>query len=75
MSNTYDLSGVHGAEVYRTLPPGLRLKLRDGAIARIIENPGDGAYIQTEIVEASDEPDRVGTEEMVYFLEVEGVVE
>lgn len=75
MPDTYDLTGVHGAEIYRTLPAGLSLKLKDGAIARIIENPGDGAYLLAAIVESPAQPERVGSEEMIYFLDVEGVLE
>lgn len=70
----YDLSGIHGAEVFRDLPEGIHVQLTDGAIGAIVANAGDGAWIMVKIVEDENNPDRVGGEEPVFFAEVQSVV-
>ena len=34
----YDLTGVHGAEVFRDLPEGLKLRMLDGSVVEILAN-------------------------------------
>lgn len=70
----YDLTGVHGAEVFRDLPEGLKLELEDGSIGEIIANAHDGAIVVLKILEAPDDASRVGTEETTFYTEVRGVV-
>jgi hypothetical protein len=74
-SKKYDLSGVHGAEVFRDLPEGLKLRLASGAIGEIIGNPHDGAILQIRIVEHPDDPSKVGEEEFIFYPDVKEVVE
>jgi hypothetical protein len=73
-SPDYDLTGIRGAEIFRDLPEGVRLRLSDGAIAEIVANAGDGAWIMVKIVEDENNPDRVGEEEPAFFAEVQSVV-
>ena len=73
-SQQYDLAGVHGAEVFRDLPEGLKLRLTNGAIGEIIGNPHDGAIIMLRIVEHPEDPSKVGEEEFVFYTDVKGVV-
>jgi hypothetical protein len=75
MSAKYDLTGVHGAEVFRDLPDGVKLSLADGAIGEIIANAHDGAIVILRIVDSPKDPSRVGTEETVFYTEVNDVVE
>lgn len=70
----YDLSGVHGAEVFRDLPEGLKLRLTSGAIAEILGNPHDGAILLVRIVEHPDDPSKVGEEEYIFYPDVREVV-
>jgi hypothetical protein len=70
----YDLSGIHGAEVFRDLPEGIRLELEDGAVGEIVANAGDGAWLMVKIVADENNPGRVGEEEPVFFAEVQSVV-
>lgn len=74
-SPDFDLSGIHGAEAFRELPEGVHLNLSDGAVAEIVANAGDGAWLMVKIVEDQNNPDRVGDEEPVFFAEVDSVVE
>jgi hypothetical protein len=64
-------SGRHGLELAR-LPEGTTVRLKSGATAEVIGNPGDGAWLLVRIVESADEPSTVGGEEMVFFTDVEG---
>ena len=75
MSNQYDLEGVHGAEVFRTLPEGLKIELKNGAIGRITGNPQNGAILLLTYLEYPDNPAKVGEEEAVYFLDVKRVID
>jgi hypothetical protein len=69
-SKKYDLSGQHGAEVYRGLPEGTRITLLNGAVGEIVANPGDGGYILVKFLEHPDDPSKVGEEDYVFFNEV-----
>jgi hypothetical protein len=73
-SKKYDLSGVHGAEVFRDLAEGLQIRLANGAIGEIIGNPHDGAILQIKIVEDANDPSRVGEEEYVFYPDVKEVL-
>ena len=73
-SKKYDLSGVHGAEVFRDLAEGLQIRLANGSIAEIIGNPHDGAILQIKIVEDASDPSRVGEEEYVFYPDVKEVL-
>ena len=70
----YELSGVHGAQVFRDLPEGLRLRLTNGAIGEIIGNPHDGAIIMLRFIEHPEDPSKVGEEEFVFYTDVKEVV-
>lgn len=70
----YDLTGVHGAEVFRDLPEGVRVHLADGAVGEITGNAGDGAWIMVTIIEDENDADRVGAEEAVFFADVKSAV-
>jgi hypothetical protein len=74
VSNQYDLTGVHGAEVFRTLPEGLKIELNNGAVGEITGNPHDGAYLLLTYLEYPDNPAKVGEEEAVLFTDVKRVV-
>lgn len=70
----YDLFGVHGAEIFRDLDLGLKLRMKNGAIGEIIGNPHDGAVMQLRYLEYPEDPNRVGTEDFIFYTEVDGVV-
>ena len=73
-SKKYDLSGVHGAEVFRDLAEGLQIRLANGSIGEIIGNPHDGAILQIKIVEDANDPSRIGEEEYVFYPDVKEVL-
>ena len=74
MSEAYDLTGVHGAETFRTLPEGLKIELNNGAIGEITGNPQDGAILLVTYLEYPGNPAKVGEEDAVYFLDVKRVI-
>ena len=54
---------------------GARVILRDGEIAEVVDNPRDGMWIILRFLEAPDDPARVGSEELVFWADVLGVVQ
>ena len=72
-SEEYDLSGSNGAVVFRGLPEGLKIRLTNGALGEIAGNPHDGAYLLVRYLENSEDPSKVGEEELVFFNDVKGV--
>jgi hypothetical protein len=73
-SKQYNLSGVHGAEVFRDLEEGLKVRLTTGAVAEITGNPHDGGFLLVKIVDDDANPSNVGDEQAVFFEEVREVV-
>ena len=54
----------------RTLAPGTRVALVDGAVAEIVSNPADGVWLFARYLVQPDDPDRVGQEEMIFAQDV-----
>jgi hypothetical protein len=73
-SPEYDLTGIYGAQIFRDLAEGLKIKLTTGAIAEIVGNPNDGGWLLVKIVEDSENPANVGQEQAVFYPDVEEVV-
>ena len=73
-SNSNDLGGPQGATNYLKITEGSKVKLSNGAIAEVTANPNDGAWLFIRILEHPDDSSQVGTEEMVFFPDVETVI-
>jgi hypothetical protein len=73
-AKTYNLSGVHGAEVFRDLDEGLKVRLTSGSVGEITGNPHDGGFLLVRIVEDESDPSIVGDEQAVFFEDVKEVV-
>ena len=54
----------------RTLIPGTRIVLGDGAVAEIVSNPADGVWLFARYLEAPGDPALVGQEEMIFAQDV-----
>jgi hypothetical protein len=70
----YDITGVHGAEVFRDLPEGLKLRMIDGALVEIVGNPHDGAVLVVRVLEAGERSPAVGEEDTIFFADVKEVI-
>ena len=70
----YDLTGVHGAEVFRDLPEGLKLRMLNGSVVEILANARDGAVLIVRVVENEANPSSVGEEQTIFFADVKEVV-
>jgi hypothetical protein len=57
------------------LKPGQRLVLKNKAVAEVIENMGDGIWVQVRYVESVGDPSIVGDEELCHCEEVVRVIE
>jgi hypothetical protein len=75
VAEKYDLEGIAGAETFRMLPEGLKLKLKNGAIGEITGNPHDGGFVLLTYIEYPGNPEKVGEEEAVFFLDVTNVLD
>jgi hypothetical protein len=62
--------GMSGIVNVRDLPVGARVLLGSGAEVEIVSNPGDGVWLFGRYLACLDEPERVGTEEMIFAQEV-----
>jgi hypothetical protein len=58
-----------------TLEAGTRVRLIGDAIAEVVANPQDGVWLFLRYVATPNNPDQVGTEEMVFAEDVLEVVE
>lgn len=69
-----DLQAGGASFVFRDLPTGAKVRLTNGAVAEVIGNPRDGAWLLIRFLEHPEDPARVGEEDMVFFTDVETVV-
>ena len=69
-SKKYDLTGQHGAEVFRDLPEGTKVKLVNGAAGEVTGNPHNAGFLLVKFLEHPQDPSKVGEEEYVFFNEV-----
>lgn len=56
------------------IKPAQKLKLRSGAIGEVIENIGDGIWVQLRLLSAPAGAGSAGDEELVHCEEIVGVV-
>ena len=54
----------------RTLEPGTRIALVDGATAEIVSNPADGVWVFARCLSSPDDTARVGSEEMIFAQDI-----
>ena len=59
----------------RDLPEGTKLKLTSGAFVEIVENPNNGGWIFARYLEHAEEPELVGTEDWVFFVDIQEQVD
>jgi len=65
-----DVGDINVALMFRDLPVGSRVKIRNGVIGEVTGNPGDGGWLFIKIVESPNDESRVGAEEMVFCADV-----
>ncbi len=73
-SGSSDLESTDAASIFRDLPVGAKVKLKNGAVAEITGNPRDGAWLLIRFVEHPEDPSLVGQDEMVFFVDVDSLV-
>ena len=73
-SSSSDLESTDAASIFRDLPVGAKVKLKNGAVAEITGNPRDGAWLLIRFVEHPEDPSLVGQDEMVFFVDVDSLV-
>jgi hypothetical protein len=54
----------------RTLEPGTRIALVDGATAEIVSNPADGVWVFARYLSSPDDSGRVGSEDMIFAQDI-----
>jgi hypothetical protein len=58
---------------FMDLKPGQKLALKEGAVAEVLENIGDGIWVQVRYLEAPKAPALVGSEELLHCEEAVGL--
>ena len=53
-----------------TLKPGDRLLLQKGIVAEVIENMGDGQWVQARLIEVPEQPSDVGAVELCHAQDI-----
>ncbi len=56
----------------KTVAAGQRLRLRNGAVGEVVENLGDGIWVQMRFITAASDSPAVGEEELVHCEEIAG---
>ena len=57
------------------LKPGERVRLKNGSIAEVVDNMGDGIWLQLRFVAVNGGDFAVGDEELVHCEEIAGLAE
>lgn len=58
------------------LMPGMRIRLADGAVAQVVENPQDGSWIICRYIAHPTMPQLVGSgDQPVFATDIEGLVQ
>ncbi len=58
-----------------TVQVGQCVRLKSGAICEVLENFGDGIWLQLRVVSHPDKPTEIGDEELVHCEEIAGLAE
>jgi hypothetical protein len=69
-----EIGSVNDALLIREMPEGTKLRLRNGSVCEITGNPRDGGWLFVKVLEHEDAA-KVGTEDMVYCIDVVAVVD
>lgn len=54
----------------RSLLPGTRIALADGAVVEVVSNPADGVWLFARYLESPRDPALIGREEMIFAQDV-----
>jgi hypothetical protein len=68
-----DAGDANSALMFRGLPIGARVQLRDGRVGSVTGNPGDGAWLFVDIVDPADGPQAIDRSAMVFCTEIVGL--
>ena len=58
-----------------TLATGAKVRLTNGDIAEVVENPHDGMWLRCRYLSSESDPGIVGVEEQIFANDVAGVAE
>lgn len=77
-SENKDLTSSAAAFIFRDIPVGTKVRMVkedpwNGGVAEVVGNPRDGAWLLVKFIEHPD-ASKVGTEDMLFFQYVEGIV-
>jgi hypothetical protein len=78
-SNANDLNASNAAFTYRDMPVGTKVKMTErepwnGAVGQVTGNPGDGAWLLIKWVEYPGQEGKVGSDDMVFFMDVDAIL-
>lgn len=69
-----DQFSINDALMVQDLPEGIKVKLRNGAIAEVTGNPRDGGWLFVRYLEFAQDPSLAGSDQMAFCTDVLGIV-
>ena len=69
-----DQFSINDAVMVQDLPEGIKVKLRNGAIAEVTANPRDGGWLFVRYLEWPQNPAMAGSDEMAFCTDVIAVL-
>jgi hypothetical protein len=54
----------------RSLTPGTKIALVDGAVAEVVSNPLDGVWVFARYLSSPTDPALIGSEEMIFAQDI-----
>ena len=70
-----DQFSINDSVMVQNLPEGMKVKLRNGAVAEITANPRDGGWLFVRYIEFEKDPSMVGSDEMAFCTDVIDILE
>lgn len=70
LSTQADQMSINDSVMVQNLPEGVKVRLREGGIAEVIANPGDGGWVFVRYIEFPEDPSKVGSEGLAFCTDV-----
>jgi hypothetical protein len=70
-----DQFSINDALMVQDLPEGIKVRLRNGAIAEVTGNPRDGGWLFVRYLEFDQDPSLAGSDQMAFCTDVISIVQ
>ena len=70
-----DQFSINDAMMVQDLPEGIKIRLRNGAIAEVTANPRDGGWLFVRYLEFAEDSSLAGSDQMAFCTDVISIVQ